>query len=192
MPESKAHAYKHDACKLTALLDTHVADVDACKALADDLLDLFSHHKPKETLDQLTCKVQARSEFETCLFLCSVNEVKCGSLLTTLQTQCSLGKEQHPNSIYKTVDILSQQRWDQKVSNQSKLNSDSCNSNSTNRSSGNDNRNNRNRDQNHSCSNNNNGNESRTDSSNPSAPSFAQQCRRNSSSSRTCTVSLHD
>jgi len=58
MPECQAHAYKHDTDKLTTLLDRHVADVDTRKALADDLFDLFSHCKPKETLDQLALKAQ--------------------------------------------------------------------------------------------------------------------------------------
>ena len=84
MPECKAHAYKHDAGKLTALLGMHVADVDARKALADDLFGLFSHYKPKETPDQLALKAQTRSEFETYLFLISANQAKHGSLLTTL------------------------------------------------------------------------------------------------------------
>jgi len=59
MPEYKAHAYKHDAGKITTLLDTHVADADAHKALADDLIDLLSHYKPKETQTQLDIKAQA-------------------------------------------------------------------------------------------------------------------------------------
>jgi len=143
MPECKAHYYKHDAGKITALLDTHVADVDAGKALADDLIDLLSHCKPKETQAQLDVKAQARSKFETYLFL-SVSKSKHGSLLTTLQTQCSLGKEQCPDTIHKAVDILGQHRWDHNPSNQHKPNSDSRNSNSHHRSSGNDNRNNRN------------------------------------------------
>jgi len=92
MPEHKAHADKHDACKITTLLDTHVADVDARKALADDLIDLHSHYKPKETQTQLDIKAQARSEFETYLFLRSVSKAKHGLPLTTLQTQYSLGK----------------------------------------------------------------------------------------------------
>jgi len=180
MPEHKAHACKHDAGKIAALLDTHVADVDAREALADDLIDLLSHYKPKETQTQLDVKAQARSEFETYLFLRSVSKSKCGSLLTALQTHCSLGKEQHPDAIHKAVDILSQHRWDQNPSNQRKPNSNSRNSNSCNRSSGNDNRNNQNRDQNNSRSNNNSSNESRPDSSGLLAPSFAQQGRRNS------------
>jgi len=96
MPEYKAHAYKHDAGKITTLLDTHVADADARKALADDLIDLLSHYKPKEMQTQLDTKAQARSAFETYLFLRSVSKAKYGSLLTTLQTQYSLGKEQYP------------------------------------------------------------------------------------------------
>jgi len=96
MPEYKAHAYKHDAGKITTLLDTHVADADAHKALADDLIDILSHYKPKETQTQLDIKAQAQSEFETYLFLRSVSKAKYGSLLTTLQTQYSLGKEQFP------------------------------------------------------------------------------------------------
>jgi len=84
MPEYKAHAYKHDTGKITTLLNTHVADVDARKALADDLIDLLSHYNPKETQTQLDIKAQARSEFETYLFLRSVSKAKCGSLLTTL------------------------------------------------------------------------------------------------------------
>jgi len=59
MPEYKAHAYKHDAGKITALLATHVADEAARIALADDLIDLFSHYKPKETQDRLDIKAQA-------------------------------------------------------------------------------------------------------------------------------------
>jgi len=59
MPEHKAQAYKHDAGKITALLATHVADEAARIALADDLIDLFSHYKPKETQDQLDNKAQA-------------------------------------------------------------------------------------------------------------------------------------
>jgi len=106
MPEHKAHAYKHDAGKIAALLYTCVADVDARKALADDLVDLLSHHKPKETQAQLDVKAQARSEFETCLFVRSVSKTKCGSLLTALQTQCSLGKEQHPDTVHKAVDVV--------------------------------------------------------------------------------------
>ena len=180
MPEHKAHAYKHDAGKITTLLDTHVADVNARKALADDLIDLLSHYKPKETQAQLDVKAQARSEFETYLFLRSVSKTKYGSLLTTLQTQYSLGKEQYPDTIHKAVDILSQHRWDQNPSNQRKPNNDSRNSHSNNRSSGNNNRNNRNRDQNTSRSNNNSSHESRPDSSSTSATSFAQQGRRNS------------
>jgi len=141
MPEYKAHAHKHDAGKIATLLDTHVADVDARKALADDLIDLLSHYKPKETKTQLDLKAQARSEFKTYLFLRSVSKAKYGSLLTTLQTQYSLGKEQYPDTIHKAVDILSQHRWDQNPSNQRKPNSNSCNSNSNHRSLGNDNRN---------------------------------------------------
>jgi len=99
---------------------------------------------------QLDIEAQARSEFETCLFLRSVSKAKCGSLLATLQTQCSLGKEQHPDAVHKAADVPSQHRWDQNPSNQRKPNGDSCNSNSNNRSSGNDNRNSRNRDQNNS------------------------------------------
>jgi len=118
MPDCKAHAHEHDAGKITALLDTHVADVNVRKALADDLIDLLSHCKPKETQAQLDVKAQARSEFETYLFLRSVSKAKHGSLLTTLQTQCSLGKEQCPDTIHKAVDILSQHCWDQNPSNQ--------------------------------------------------------------------------
>jgi len=59
MPDYKAHAYKHDTGKITALLATHVADEAARIALADDLIDLFSHYKPKETQDQLDVKAQA-------------------------------------------------------------------------------------------------------------------------------------
>jgi len=59
MPEYKAHAHKHDAGKITALLTTHVVDEDARITLADDLIDLFSHYKPKETQDQLDIKAQA-------------------------------------------------------------------------------------------------------------------------------------
>jgi len=59
MPEYKAHAHEHDAGKITTLLDTHVADVDAHKALADDLIDLLSHYKPKEAQTQLDIKAQA-------------------------------------------------------------------------------------------------------------------------------------
>jgi len=59
MPDYKAHAYKHDAGKITALLATHVEDEDARVALADNLIDLFSHYKPKETQDQLDVKAQA-------------------------------------------------------------------------------------------------------------------------------------
>jgi len=113
MPEHKAHAYKHDTGKLTTLLDTHVAGVDARKALADDLFDLFSHYKPKETPDQPTLKDQTQPEFEAYLILHSINKVKHGSLLATLQTQHSLGKEQYPDSTHKAVDVLSQHRWDQ-------------------------------------------------------------------------------
>jgi len=36
-----------------------VADEAARIALADDLIDLFSHYKPKETQDQLDIKAQA-------------------------------------------------------------------------------------------------------------------------------------
>jgi len=43
MPECKAHACKHDAGKIAALLATHVDDEAACIAPADDLIDLFSH-----------------------------------------------------------------------------------------------------------------------------------------------------
>jgi len=103
----------HILDKITALLDTHVDDVDARKALADDLIDLLSHYKPKETQTQLDIKAQAQSEFETCLFLRSVSKAKYGSLLTTLQIQYSLGKEQYPDTIHKAVDVLSQYRWDQ-------------------------------------------------------------------------------
>ena len=106
MPEYKAHGYKHDAGKITALLAMHVADEDARIALADDFIDLFSHYKPKETKTQLDLKAQTRSEFETCLFLRSASKAKCGSLLTTLQTQYSIGKEQYPDTIHKAVDIL--------------------------------------------------------------------------------------
>jgi len=112
MPEYKAQAYKHDAGKITTLLDTHVTDVDARKALADDLIDLFRNYEPTETQAQLDVKAQARSEFETYLFLRSVSKSKHGSLLATLQTQCSLGKEQYPDTTHKAVDILSQHRWD--------------------------------------------------------------------------------
>jgi len=84
MPEHKAHTCEHDAGKITTLLDTHVADVNAHKALADDLIDLLSHYKAQETQTQLDVKAQARSEFETYLFLRSVSKAKCGSLLTTL------------------------------------------------------------------------------------------------------------
>jgi len=94
---------------------------------------------------------------------------------------CYKGKEQHPDSIHEASDILSQHHWDQNPSNQSKPNSDSCNSNLNYRSLRNNNRNNQNRDQNHPRSNNDNINESRTDSSNPLAPSFAQQGRCHSS-----------
>jgi len=118
--------------------------IDARKALADDLIDLLSHYKPKETLTQLDIKAQARSKFKTYLFLQSVSKAIYGSLLTTLQTQYSLGKEQYPDTIHKAVDVISQHRWDQNPSNQRKPNSDSCNSNSNNRSSSNDNWNNRN------------------------------------------------
>jgi len=59
VPEHKAHAYKHDAGKITTLLDTHVTDADARKALADDLIDLLSHYKPKERQTQLDLKAQA-------------------------------------------------------------------------------------------------------------------------------------
>jgi len=146
MPEYKAHAYEHDMGKITALLATHVEDEDASIALADNLSDLFSHYKPKETQDQMDIEAQARSKFETYLFLRSVSKTKCGSLLTTLPTQYSLDKEQYPDTIHKAVDILSQHRWDQNPSNQCKPNSDSCNSRLNNRSSSNDNQNNRNRD----------------------------------------------
>jgi len=74
MPEYKAHVYKHDAGKITTLLDTHVADVDARKALGNDLIDLLSHCKPKETQTQLDIKAHARSEFKTYLFLRSVSK----------------------------------------------------------------------------------------------------------------------
>jgi len=181
MPEHKAHAYKHDAGKITALFATHVANETAHVALADDLIDLFSHYKPWETHDQLDIKAQARSEFEAYLFLRSVSKAKCGSLLNTLQTHCSLGKEHYPDTIHKAVDILSQHHWDQNPSNQRKSNNDSLNSNSNNRSLVNDNRNNRNHDQNASRSGNNSSNESRPDSSSTSAPSSAQQDCRNSS-----------
>jgi len=93
--------------KLPLCYNTHVADVDAHKALADDLVDLLSHCKPQETQAQLDVEAQARSEFETYLFLRSVSKTKCGSLLTALQTQHSLGKEQHPDAIHKAVDVLS-------------------------------------------------------------------------------------
>jgi len=56
---------------------------------------------PKETQIQLD------------LFVQSVSKTKHGSPLTTLQTQCSLGKEQCPDAIHKAVNILSQHRWDQ-------------------------------------------------------------------------------
>jgi len=56
---------------------------------------------PKETQIQLD------------LFLQSVSKTKHGSLLTTSQTQHSLGKEQCPDTIHQAVDILSQHRWDQ-------------------------------------------------------------------------------
>jgi len=56
--------------------------------------------KPKETQTQLDVKAQARSEFETYLFPRSVSQAKHGSLLTTLQTQFSLDREQHLNLIY--------------------------------------------------------------------------------------------
>jgi len=47
------------------------------------------------------------------LFLQSVSKTKYGSLLTTLQTQHSLGKEQYPDTVHKAVTFLSQHRWDQ-------------------------------------------------------------------------------
>jgi len=59
MPECKAHACEYDAGKITILLDTHVADADARKALADDLIDPLSHYKPKETQTQPDVKAQA-------------------------------------------------------------------------------------------------------------------------------------
>jgi len=86
MPECKAHAYEHNAGMIAALLDTHVADVDARKALADDLVDLLSHYKPKEMQAQLDVEAQAQSEFETYPFLQSVSKVKHELLLTALQT----------------------------------------------------------------------------------------------------------
>jgi len=74
MPKCKAHACEHDTGKIATLHDTHVADDDARRALADDLINLLSHHKPKETQTQLDIEAQARSEFETCLFLRSVSK----------------------------------------------------------------------------------------------------------------------
>ena len=61
------------------MLKNHINDPDARKALADDLFDIFSHHKPKETPAQLSLKAQTQSEFEACLFLCFVDQAKRGS-----------------------------------------------------------------------------------------------------------------
>jgi len=46
MPEYKAHAYKHNAGKITTLLHTHVADVNACKALAAQVSGLLMALQP--------------------------------------------------------------------------------------------------------------------------------------------------
>jgi len=50
MPEYKAQAYRHDTGKITTLLNTHVTDVDACQALAEDLIELFSYYKQSTIL----------------------------------------------------------------------------------------------------------------------------------------------
>jgi len=65
--------------------------------------------KPKETQTQLNVPAEARSEFETYLFLRSVSKAKHGSLLTALQTQCSLGTEQCPDTTHHAVDLHKEQ-----------------------------------------------------------------------------------
>jgi len=90
VPECKAHACKQDTGKIAALLAMHVAYEAARIALADDLVDLFSHCKPKETQHQLDFNAQARSEFKACLLLRSVSKAKHGSLLTAVPCRPSI------------------------------------------------------------------------------------------------------
>ncbi len=77
MPEYKANAYKDDVGTSTIVIETHIMDEDQCKACATDLLDIFSHYKPKETPDQLAIKANVQSKFEAHLLLCSVDQAKC-------------------------------------------------------------------------------------------------------------------
>ena len=98
------------------------------------LTALLRNYQPKETPVQIAIKQQLNSYFEAYLFLRSSDQSKYGSLMTTLQTQYSLGKDQYPPSINRAVNIPSQHQWDKKPPAQPKKD----NSNSNPRSSGND------------------------------------------------------
>ena len=142
-------------------------------------IDVFSIYKLKETPDRIALKAYNQSAFEAYLLLRSVDQTKYGSLMKTPQTQHSLGKEQYLESIIKTVNVLSQHRWDKPTSNNNQRKSKNDNLRSDRNSNSVDRTSNR-RDQNQSCSynNNNNTNHSRTESRNNStapASSFAQQ-----------------
>ena len=180
-PEYKAAAYVENPHHLDLILDG-ISDEDQRRATKDALNEMRSHYQPKETPAQVLYKQKLSDSFNAFLFLRSATRSKYGSLLTTLQTQYSLGKDQYPNTITRAVDILSQHPWDKAPAAPPKKD----NSNSNSRSPGNDSRNNGGNQSSNQRNNNNSNSTSRSDGNNSSSQtnaSFAQQRGRAPSTS---------
>ena len=90
--------------------------------LGDKILDIFienstEYRNETDTTKQQEMKDNAWERWMSYLFLDNSDKTKYGSLITSFQSQFSLGNNQWPQTLITATDALSQHKFDQQYYN---------------------------------------------------------------------------
>ena len=58
-------------------------------------------------------KQKAFKKWCACVFSKQCDDNECGTVKKNLQSQCALGDDQHPSSVTKVTDVLTNHSWDE-------------------------------------------------------------------------------
>ena len=100
----------------TKVMESHIGgDLVLPKLVKLDpkYMDNYDPTKDPPDLAPKECPKRAHKRLSTYLHMEIVDQTKCGSLLTALSSQCSLGNDQYPDQLEKTTNILSNHKFDQ-------------------------------------------------------------------------------
>ena len=91
--------------------DVMVSHLGGPLVLAKCVENMSGHDKTNPTTFE-ACQSKAFQTFMTCTHLENSDKAKCGTLMSGLSTQQSLGNDQHPTKLSDATEVLSNHRFD--------------------------------------------------------------------------------